>query len=123
MTTDTLRFVLELADKPSSLRRFLDDLHPDIKLEVHGLVALAQEAREQLPGSRIPTDRSEFGAWKPREWSAYLQDGRGFTEEYVISKPLSSYLPMGLATASLFLMMTDPHAISLAAFRASLHPE
>lgn len=120
MTNDTLRFVLELADKPGDLLRFFDDLHPDIRMEIHGLLSLAQEGREQLPASGVPSQREQFGDWQPREWSAYLEDGRGFTSEYVISKPLASYLPFARAIASLFGMVTDPHAISRAAFRASL---
>jgi hypothetical protein len=85
----------------------LEDLNETTRNEFYALMALGQEACEQLPDKLvIPNDRLAFGNWVPRNFDEYRERAKGFSYDYFWGKPLQRYLPLARQVVKIFGLKT-----------------
>ena len=100
--------ILKPSENPEvKFKAFFDDLNRNVQRELFALMALGQEATEQIIDRNAPIiDRKSFGTWTPQPFEEYRYRSRGFMWEYFYSKPLDRYLPLARQIIKIYGLKT-----------------
>ena len=86
---------------------FFNDLNRETQRELFALMALGQEATEQILDRNTPiVGRESFGSWTPQPFEEYRNRSSGFLWEYFYSKPVDRYLPLARQVIKVYRLPT-----------------